>query len=1006
MKYNVSNTVIPQDKRKDINQKVLHIIENGLDCGISAEDIYNAYTGDGGLHGLEMKDYDSFYAFSEAKKEVENGQFFTSPALAVFVVGCLRPAGHDLVADLTMGHGAFCNWLPNEVNFYGTELDIKAYKVAKYLYPEANLSAEDIRFYDPGVKFDMVLGNPPFNLRWKVGKDEYLSQLYYCIKAADLLKPAGLLAMIAPESFLQDDFSDGGMIDTINGLFNYVCQFSLPANAFKGMGVELFDTKLMIFQRKSEHLEPACYSTTKISAPPLNDAGAEIIYNSYIKALVEKKESIKAKLFLENLRKEDGGHTREFEDTVRKWLFAIKSHPVINKHYAKALEYVERYYAQKKPADMSWEDFEKTRITKPKVLAYLKRVLKRQHEKELDKIALVKTQYGLKLKAYSRKSKAQLNKMVGIKEISLNDTVLCNEYPFADKSYAGVVRRRRRDYEKQSRPMKDLPVDIEIARFLASFSLKDKYSGQVIRFSEIQREDLGKVLQKDYALLAWQMGGGKSLCGIAWYSYMLKKKRLQNIFVASAAISINLTWEGMLTRFDQDFIKVRSLKDIEAIRPGQVVLISFDMLVKYQRQIKKFVRLRSQKIGLIVDESDELTNSRSQRSKATLNCFRRVKAKLLTTGTSTRNNINELYSQLELLYNNSINMLCECDYIYRYNKENDLVELDNAYSMKPFPAYHGRALFKGCFNPHKVTVFGVRRHNQDLYNADALGRIIEKTVITRKLKEIVGRDLYAVKTHRIKQNAAEREVYRVIIEEFYNMLYLFRSTGNARKDSMLAIIRQIQLLIKSTSIPNVFREYRSTELPNKFKYMFELLEKFRHEKVALGTVFIESAELYYQEIKARFPDRPVFLIKGSVGFNRRKSIITEFEATANGILISTQQSLKSSVNIPTCDKVILADLQWNMAKIEQYYFRFIRFDSRNQKEVHVLTYEHSIEQNLLALLMAKERINEYVRTLDLRDEADIFGEYGIDLDILDSLIERVRDEDGKLRLSWGNQVMR
>lgn len=42
-----------------------------------------------------------------------------------------------------------------------------------------------------------ILGNPPYNLRWWVeeGKNR-LSQFYYCIKAAELLKPLGILAII------------------------------------------------------------------------------------------------------------------------------------------------------------------------------------------------------------------------------------------------------------------------------------------------------------------------------------------------------------------------------------------------------------------------------------------------------------------------------------------------------------------------------------------------------------------------------------------------------------------------------------------------------------------------------------------------------------------------------------------------------------------------------------------------------------------------------------------
>ena len=144
MKYNILNQAIPQNSRRELNDKILYLIDNDLaeSSGITKEDIYNAYTGDGGLHGLKYSDFDSYYEYSNAKKEIENGQFFTPPLLCKFIMDCLNPSGTDVVADLTCGMGGFFNFAPAESNVYGCELDIKAYKVAKYLYPKANITYE------------------------------------------------------------------------------------------------------------------------------------------------------------------------------------------------------------------------------------------------------------------------------------------------------------------------------------------------------------------------------------------------------------------------------------------------------------------------------------------------------------------------------------------------------------------------------------------------------------------------------------------------------------------------------------------------------------------------------------------------------------------------------------------------------------------------------------------------------------------------------------------------
>ena len=81
------------------------------------------------------------------------------------------------------------------------------------------------------------------------------------------------------------------------------------------------------------------------------------------------------------------------------------------------------------------------------------------------------------------------------------------------------------------------------------------------------------------------------------------------------------------------------------------------------------MKLHGNKIQLVLDESDEISNPYAVRTKAALDCFRRCRAKLLTTGTSTRNNIVEFAPQQELLYNNSINMICWCKRVYHYDSE-------------------------------------------------------------------------------------------------------------------------------------------------------------------------------------------------------------------------------------------------------------------------------------------------------------------------------------------------
>ena len=213
---------------------------------------------------------------------------------------------------------------------------------------------------------------------------------------------------------------------------------------------------------------------------------------------------------------------------------------------------------------------------------------------------------------------------------------------------------------------------------------------------------------------------------------------------------------------------------------------------------------------------------------------------------------------------------------------------------------------------------------------------------------------------------------------------------------------QIKLLIKACSVPHLIEGYFGTGRPNKTVYIEKLIRKIPG-KVAVGCTSIAAFEQYESHIRERFPERPIFTVKGDVAFKKRQGIVSEFDSTINGILICTQQSLSSSVNIPSCNDVILESLQWNIPRMEQFYFRFIRLDSKELKNVHFVTYKDSVEQNLMALVLTKERLNEFIKTGEVKEQSEIFEEFDVTMSVIDSLLVRERDSEGKIHISWGSQ---
>jgi len=995
--YAIIPQQIPRDKRAEVNEKILFAIDSGKDL-IPKESIYNCYTGIGGLHNLKQADFSSYHRYAEAKKEFEMGQFFTPHELCRSMVEVLSPTSSEMVLDMCCGMGNFFNHLPNLHNTYGFDIDGRAVTVARHLYPEAHIEKCDIQQYRPEQRFDVIIGNPPFNLKF----DCKLSQEYYMDKAYDVLNPAGFLMVIVPVSFMQSEFWEKTRVANINSSFSFVGQTKLNPDAFDSMGVHNFSTKVMVFLRRSCHIEMQPYNAD------------EFIPMEELKDRVRKTRVMKQRIRIDLIRETnriDREELEAFEYRLSKYMYELKAHAVLNRHIEKAEALVSKFRNQKPPenaTNQQIKDWERKKLTTGKVLGIIRKYITSQHSVPRKEVALVKTSYGFKLKPYA----PRLLDKVTHKAASINDLILGRaELPVPEtvternrlqiRAAEKLIRRKQKQYEMQNLRFADMEEDVNLKEYLdrSTFINKD---GEACEFTTLQKHDLNLVLQKRYALLNWQQGSGKTAAVYYRARFLLKFRKVRNAIILAPAIATNMTWIPFLSVNRERFRVIRAESDLTNVPEGMFLVVSTSMLGKLRRGLVRYVKQTSRKLCLIFDESDEITNPTSQRTRNILCIFRRLKYKILDTGTTTRNNIAELYSQFELLYNNSVNMVCWSPQVYHENKEREIEEENNTDYGSPFPAFRGHVLFRACHCPGKATVFGIEKQNQDVYNKEELSELIGKTVITRKFRDFAG-EKYKIQTHTVSPSDGEREVYRVIIEEFCRICELYyNSTGDAKKDAGLRLMRQIKLLIKACSVPHLIEGYSGDGIPNKTKYIEKLVRKIPG-KVAVGCTSIAAFDLYENHLRKCFPDRPVFVVKGDVAFKRRQNIVTEFDTTINGILICTQQSLSSSVNIPACNQVILESLQWNIPRMEQFYFRFIRLDSKEMKDVHYVIYEDSVEQNLMALVLTKERLNEFIKTGEVKEQSEIFEEFDITMSVIDSLLVRTQDHEGKIHISWGSQ---
>lgn len=186
--------------------------------------------------------------------------YYTEPELIRYIYRALERFGFEggpdrRILDPGMGTGNFYSVLPEQyqgTKLYGVELDSITGRIAKQLYPEADISVmgyEAVKFEDNS--FDVILGNIPFNSvkiydRRYNELNPYIHD-YFFIKSLDLAKPGGIIAFITSKGIL--DRKDESLREYIARRAELIGAARLPNTAFKALaGTEV--TADIVFLKK------------------------------------------------------------------------------------------------------------------------------------------------------------------------------------------------------------------------------------------------------------------------------------------------------------------------------------------------------------------------------------------------------------------------------------------------------------------------------------------------------------------------------------------------------------------------------------------------------------------------------------------------------------------------------------------------------------------------------------------------------------------------------------
>ena len=142
--------------------------------------------------------------YADARASTLNAHY-TSPTVIRAIYNAVEQLGFHTgnILEPSMGVGNFFGMLPDsmaESNLYGVELDSISGRIAKQLYPNAEITVAGFETTDRRDFFDLAIGNVPFG-NYKVNDRPYNKlgfsiHNYFFAKAIDQVRPGGIIAFV------------------------------------------------------------------------------------------------------------------------------------------------------------------------------------------------------------------------------------------------------------------------------------------------------------------------------------------------------------------------------------------------------------------------------------------------------------------------------------------------------------------------------------------------------------------------------------------------------------------------------------------------------------------------------------------------------------------------------------------------------------------------------------------------------------------------------------------
>ena len=239
--------------------------------GATAEEqqVLSQYVGWGGLSDAfdpgkdswakeytELKGLLSEDEYAAARSSTLNAHY-TSPVVIRAIYDAVEKMGFKSgnILEPSMGVGNFFGMLPDgmaDSRLYGVELDSITGRIAKMLYPQADITVAGFETTDRRDFYDLAVGNVPFG-QYKVNDKAYNKlgfsiHNYFFAKAIDQVRPGGVVAFVTSRYTM--DSKDSTARKHMAERADLLGAIRLPNNAFKAnAGTEVVSDIIFLQKR-------------------------------------------------------------------------------------------------------------------------------------------------------------------------------------------------------------------------------------------------------------------------------------------------------------------------------------------------------------------------------------------------------------------------------------------------------------------------------------------------------------------------------------------------------------------------------------------------------------------------------------------------------------------------------------------------------------------------------------------------------------------------------------